>query len=222
MPANLAHPTLSFLYDIEKLAPEAPVDFNVQVIDGATSYTLTGDASGTGGWAHRWFDLTQWRGRTVTVLFTLAQQANQPCSNAFVDEISLGSAQPDLWVVAPSGAGTANRQLNLVLTYGNRGGVEAASANVILQLPPELSLLSASPPPSTTTPTLRWNLGNLPAFSQGGIALTLLLSGTTTYGDVLSTASSITSDTGELETGNNSTQGLVFVGNLRYLPIIAR
>lgn len=222
LPANLAHPTLSFLYDVEKLAPDAPIDFNVQVIDGATSYTLMGEASDTGGWAHRWFDLEPWRGRTVTVQFTLAQQANQPCSNAFVDEISLGTAQPDLWVVAPSGAGTANRQLNLVLTYGNRGGVEAASANVTLQLPPELSLLSASPPPSATTPTLRWNLGNLPAFSQGGIALTLLLSGTTTYGDVLSTTSSITSDTGELETGNNSTQGLVFVGNLRYLPIIAR
>ena len=121
-----------------------------------------------------------------------------------------------------SGAAPPGAQLHTVLDYGNRGGVDAQNGSVTLQLPAGLDFVSADPPPTATTPVLRWNLGDMPAFSQQTIDLTLQVSASAPYGSTLNTSASIASDTAELETANNTASGSVFVGSRSWLPFVVR
>jgi hypothetical protein len=101
--------------------------------------------------------------------------------------------------------------------------VAASGGQVTLQLPAELSFVSANPPPSATTPTLRWDVGALPA--QSGpqtIRVTLQVAASAAGGSTVTAIARITSSTAELEQANNAAQGSVYVGSIRYLPVIMR
>jgi hypothetical protein len=67
-------------------------------------------------------------------------------------------------------------------------------------------------------------VGNLPGHNTPQtIRVTLrVAASSTTGGDTLTTAASIASDTTELEQANNTAQGSVFIGSIRYMPVIMR
>lgn len=99
----------------------------------------------------------------------------------------------------------------------------ASGGQVTLQLPAQLSFVSANPPPSATTPTLRWDVGALPA--QSGpqtIRVTLQVAASAAGGSTVTTTAGITSSSPELEQANNTAQGSVFIGSVRYMPVIMR
>ena len=222
VPVAMKHPTLSFQANLQGFYQGGSTRFEVQVTHGGSTDVVLTRNTGSNGWAHIWVDLTPWAGQTITVQFSLVQAAGEPYAVTYLDEVSVGSAKPDLWVQAISGEAIPGTQLTRTLAYGNRGGVNAQNANVTLQLPAGLTFVSADPPPSATTPALRWDLGDMPAFSQQTINLTLQVSASAPYGSTLNTTSAITSDTTELETVNNTANGHVFVGSRNWLPLIER
>lgn len=222
LPPALAAPTLSFYYQLLNPTAGAGDDFVVAVETGSGSTTVFTATAPTAGWTHRWVDLSPWAGQTITVRFTARRAtAGADATAATVDEVTIGSAHPDLWINGVSGSALPGRQFQLDLSYGNRGGVAASAAHVTLQLPPELTFVSAIPAPVATTPALRWNLGT--AAAQSGpqsIRVTVLVAALAPPGSTLMATASIASDTTELELANNTSQAAVFAGSRGYLPVI--
>ena len=218
--ATLA-PTLSFLH---RFGTEFPSDSRLEVAvdDGSSPTTVFSADAGVNTWQHAWADLTPWAGRSVTLRFRVSEPAGASHAWAYIDEVTLGSAHPDTWVhlsghrSAPPGG-----QLVQDITYGNRGGVTANDGYVTLQLPPELIFLSADPPPSTTEPELRWNVGGLAGRSeQQSIRVTLQVAPSAATGTTVLATAGVASDTAEIELANNSAQAMMFVGYMSYLPLV--
>ena len=138
--------------------------------------------------------------------------------------MSAGTAYPDIWVNLPyRQGGLPGQQVVLTLNYGNRGGGNAANAHVTLQLPAELTFVSADPPPATTSPILRWDVGDIAGQSAPqAILVTLRVASSVPPGATLPTTAQITSDTAEPEQTNNADAGAIYVGGLSYLPLINR
>lgn len=223
VPAGVQGPTLSFLYQLQGVAPGNGNRLDVEVTQGAsTTVVLTMDTASS-DWRHGWVDLSPWTGQTITVAFVLRQASGQPLALAYLDEVSVGRAHPDLWVQPDSGVDVQpGQQVAFVLAYGNRGGVAADDATVTVQLPPELAFISAEPPPSATSPALRWDLGDLPAFSAQSIRLALHVAPSASAGSLLSVTTAVASNSQEVETGNNAASSQVLVGSRTYLPLIFR
>ncbi len=220
--ASLA-PTLSFLH---RFAVGFPSDSRLEVVvdDGIAPTAVFSATTGSDTWEYQWVDLTPWAGRSVTLRFRVIEVAGGARAWATIDEVTVGSAHPDIWVSQPAWqAAPPGRSFESTLVYGNRGGVAASSGRVTLQLPAELSFVSADPPPSATTPDLRWDVGALPA--QSGpqtIRVTLQVAASAAGGTTVTTTARITSDTTELEQANNTAAGSVFIGSIRYMPVIMR
>ena len=221
VPSNTVAPTLSFGYWLILPSPSAGDGFEVEVGAAGNTTTVFSQAVGANGWQYHWVDLSPWSGQSITVRFRL-NRVSAGSASVTIDEVSAGSAHPDLWVREVSGASPAGGLLRTALAYGNRGGVDAQGGSVTLPLPAQLTFVSADPPPTATTPVLRWDVGSLPAFSQGTINLTLRMSASAPYGSTVSTTAAVTSATAELETANNTASGSVFVGSRGYLPLILR
>ena len=223
VPVAALAPTLSFLH---RFGTEFLSDSRLEVAidDGASPTVVFSANSGGDTWEHHWVDLTPWAGRSVTLRFKVIEAAGGAHAWAYIDEITVGSAHPDIWVSLPGQLAAAlDRTFDTIVTYGNRGGVTASNGRVTLQLPPQLSFVSADPPPTATTPTLRWDVGALAG--QSGpqtIRVTLRVAADATGGDTLTTTASIASDTAELEQANNTATGAVYVGSVLYLPVLMR
>ena len=111
----------------------------------------------------------------------------------------------------------------LPLDYGNRGGRCAANGHVTLQLPAELIFVSADPPPATTSPILRWDVGDIAGQSAPqAILVTLRVASSVPPGATLPTTAQIASDTAEPEQTNNADAGAIYAGGLGYLPLVNR
>lgn len=219
--AGLTTPTLSFAYRLLNPSPASGDRLAVE-IDAASGTTVVFSRSASiDAWTYQWIDLTPWSGQTVAVRFRL-DRVSAGSSAAHLDEISVGSAHPDLWVQAPGAAARPGQQLVYTLGHGNRGGVEAEDVTLTLQLPPHLAFVSADPPPSATTPALRWDLASAPPFSGQTIALTLQLSAAAAAGSTLNIPVSIAATTAELETGNNTAAGHLLVGSRTWLPLVLK
>jgi uncharacterized repeat protein (TIGR01451 family) len=143
-----------------------------------------------------------------------------------LDEVTLGSANPDAWAVLKSAKATAlpGEQLELSLQYGNRGLAEAYTSTITVTLPSELEFIEASVPPATIDgQTLTWVVGVLPGESEPDpIAITVLLNPNAEIGEWLEIATSITASANELETGNNLVDTHLFIGVRTSLPFIIR
>lgn len=223
VPSAVQAPTLSFWHRFgTEFSSNSRLD---AVIDDGIAPTVVFSATaGNNTWAHQWADLTPWAGRTITLRFRVVEEAGGARASAYIDEVSVGSANPDLWVSQPERRGARpGQRVTLALSYGNRGGVAADQGQVTLQLPAELAFVSADPPPAATSPSLRWDVGALAA--QSGlqtIRVTLQVAGSAVRGVTLNTTAGITSGVAEIEQANNTAAGSILVGSLDYLPVILR
>jgi uncharacterized repeat protein (TIGR01451 family) len=220
-----ASPTLSFLHQLGGHHGTDGVWFSVGVDDGITATALFSTTTETDDWIHNWFDMTPWAGQTVTLTFNLHETVGYPTGWAYLDEITLGPAYPDLWVgkEASTRIAAPGDQVIYPISYGNRGGVAASSIQITDELPEGLSFEAASPPPSATTPSLVWDVGDLPAKSERyAIVVTTTVSDTAPLLSYLTNTVSIETTSPELETFNNSSQARVFVGRPVYLPLILK
>ncbi len=144
VPAAAPAPTLSFLH---RFGTGFPSDSRLEVVvdDGISSTTVFSATTGTDTWVHEWADLTPWAGRSVTLRFKVIEVAGGAHAWAYIDEVTVGSAHPDLWV-SRSGRNAAppGQQIVQDVIYGNRGGAAASNGHVTLHLPPELTFVSGT------------------------------------------------------------------------------
>jgi Tol biopolymer transport system component len=224
VPSTAADPTLSFLYRLEGAPAPGRAWLGVQVDDGLSS-TPVFTATSWVGWSHAWIDLTPWAGQTVSLRFLVHQTEGQPVTWADLDEVSAGSAYPDVWVSKESRTHIAAHGTLTVfdLRYGNRGSVGTTGVTLIDVLPPELTFLSADPPPDSQTPQLTWVLDDLPARSGPfTIVLTTTMAPDTPPQQMVTNTASVETGHVELETLNNEASGSVWLGYPVRLPLILR
>lgn len=133
------------------------------------------------------------------------------------------SPDPDLWVAQSRSAGLPGEEVELVLLYGNRGAATARNVRVTQTLPAGLTFVRADPPPSATTPALRWTKSSLPASNgQTAIRITVRVDEIAPLGSLLPSNAAIASDTSEPDLDNNSAAAGLYVGRVNYLPWVGR
>jgi len=199
--------------------------FEVAVNNGITNTVLISTAANTADWMYTWFDLSPWISQTITVTFNLHQVTDSPYLQVYLDEVSVGSAYPDLWMETAGLPRSAlpGDQIVYRLVYGNRGGAAAASVLISATLPAGLSFVSASLPPTVTGSTLTWAVGDLAAKSGlFEIVVTATVDADVSFGGELAQALRIDTATKELETANNTRQESFPVGYLITLPVIQK
>lgn len=215
-------PTLSFFYQTNGLTPANGNRFEVEVVAGSGTSTLLTVQDSTAAWTPAWIDLSPWAGQTITLRFKVLQ-AGASSALAHVDDVTAGSAYPDLWVSQPRSAALPGEQVELLLVYGNRGGVSASNVRITEQLPTGLTFLSADPPPAATSPALRWDQSVLASNSGPSlIRITVRVDPTAALGNTLLSQVNIVSDTGELELANNSATSSTYIGRQSHLPLIVK
>jgi uncharacterized repeat protein (TIGR01451 family) len=224
VPVTMSAPTLSFLYQLSGASDVNDTWFNVQADNGITATTLLSTTTNTNAWTHRWLDLTPWAGQAITLTFNVHQTAGSPYAWAYLDEVSIGSAYPDLWVTKDSPIGRpAGEQIVYTISYGNRGGALASGVRITDTLPVELTFVTANPLPITTTPSLVWDGGDLLARSNSfTIVVTVTVATTAPLASTLTNTVTIEAISPELETFNNTSQAATFIGYRTYLPTIIK
>ncbi len=136
-----------------------------------------------------------------------------------LDDVSLGSAHPDVALRAGAGARCRAERTTLRLTAANPGALPAEPVTLTLQLPPELSFVSAVPAPDGNAPPM-WNLGALAPGETATVDITVRVGGTAApFALLRSTAALETA--GELETANNTVELRTRVARTVWLPGMA-
>jgi hypothetical protein len=166
IPADMAAPTLAFMQRRHGALPGGQTGLRAFVEEGGVTTPLA-VAGGGRAWSLAWVDLSPWQGKTVKVGLTLEQAAGEPAAQAWLDDISVAAGYADLAtrVISRRGAGPG-APLPLRIEVRNQGGVAAAGVSLRLSLQNGLTFVSADPPPvSVNGQEVRWELGDLPAFS---------------------------------------------------------
>jgi uncharacterized repeat protein (TIGR01451 family) len=228
LPITMSNPTLSFFYLLDG-SPAASVSwFEVQVDNGTATIPLLVADAASEGWTHRWFDASPWAGQTIKLIFSVHQTANSPHAWAYLDEVSIGSAYPDLWLsLEGPTAALPGEQVTYTIAYGNRGGAAASGACISVTLPADLLLVEAAPPPAPGTQTLpltwQWEVGDLAADSGPfSIVLTTTVAPATAMFSTLTSTAGMWSASPEVETASNVAQATVLVAHQTLLPLIAK
>jgi uncharacterized repeat protein (TIGR01451 family) len=138
---------------------------------------------------------------------------------AYLEEVSAGSSYPDIWLAGASQAAMPREPLIYTLRYGNQGGAPAARVWITSSLPAGLTFVNAHPAPVATTPTLRWQVGDLAAHS-GPLSIVVTTTHTLPVGTAIEVSAVIGTQTDELEVINNTSQHRLWAGRVWYLPIL--
>lgn len=197
----------------------------IQLTDSTSTTELLSSTEASASWQHAWFDLTPWLSQTITLTFKVHQTEGYYPLWAILDEVTIGSAHPDVWVSISGGrAAMPGQQVALQLTYGNRSPVAIAlSATITATLPAGLIFDSASITPTLNGNLLTWSVGDLPPGSGPfTILVTATVAGSAAPGSTLTLPVTIASTTPELELVNNQEQYALFIGSMVYLPVTVR
>ncbi len=104
IPADIQHPTLSFMYHFNGSANWQASQASVQVVASPTlQATQVFTAGATTDWQFGWADLSAWAGQTVTVTFDLQQAEGEAGVFLNIDEVALAAwTTPVLEQVTPA------------------------------------------------------------------------------------------------------------------------
>lgn len=223
VPVTMTTATLSFFYKLGATTPAGDRWLSVTANDGINTSTVFSTTNPVAEWTHRWFGPLPWAGKTITLSFNLHDTAGGPCAWAYLDDVSLGSAYPDLWLsLAGPPSTTPGATLMYTMTYGNRGGATAVGATISDTLPAGLTFIRANPPPSAASPALTWNLGNLAARSGPfTIMIEARVPPTATAGSLVNRATMV-GITPEIERGNNTATTTTAVTGKVFAPLYVR
>ena len=224
IPAGMTHPILSFFYQLKDASLANGGEFNVQVTHGADTSTLWSTTQNTAGWLQRSLDLQAFAGQEISLRFSLDLAAGQLPAYALIDDVTLGTANPDLWVSdAGSTIALPGTTFTLVLAYGNRSLVPANGSQLTLTLPDQLTFISADTAPSGITgQVLSWDIATLDGQSSAILHITVSLAGDAAPFNTLSVLAAIQAAPTELEQANNSYEIPLFIGTKVYTPFVFR
>lgn len=222
VPLTITAPTLSFVSRLGGVFPQNESGFSLIIDDGSTQTDLQVFHDSSPVWNHTWADLTPWVGQTISVTFALHQVVGEPLTWMHLDEVSIGSAHPDVWVDVSNMNGAPGQQKMQRITYGNRGGAVADGMVMTYTLPAEMTFVSASIPPVSTNP-LVWHLDDLPAKSDAyTLEVTVMIAPSAPGFTYLTTTAVINTADTELEHLNNQAEGRLYTAAFTYLPVIFR
>jgi uncharacterized repeat protein (TIGR01451 family) len=237
LPLTMTQPILSFFYRLGGIQVGIDSWLAVQVEDASGVTTLLTETQNTTAWQQCSLDMHQWQGQSITLTFNLHQVAGaSPYAHVYLDEVSLGSARPDVWISGTDTSGLPGEPIVYTIDYGNQGGGTAQSVRITNTLPVEMSFVNASVSPVITTPSLVWDVGTLaPQSSASPIVVTVTLVPTVTAFTTLThtleiapqdmgLSGTLILDPGlvELETVNNVATAGIYVGKHIFLPVILR
>ena len=222
IPVSMTAPTLSFMYDLWGQKTTEGSHFEAMVEDSESSTTLFSTTEGTDGWTQGSYDLTAWAGETISLTFLADRTAGVFGLTAFLDEVSIGPAYPDIWVDATGDThARPGDQLTLEVSYGNHGGQLASGTVLSYTLPAGMSFVDASVPPVQSGNILTWELGDLEARSNSNtIVITLAIDAGAMPGEYQTSLLEINAYTDELEIANNTLEVRTYVGNMMMIPAL--
>ncbi len=224
IPITHSVPTLSFWYWLDGTTGTGGSTFTVSVDEGSSGNILLNAQTDTSGWRRASFDMTAYAGQTITLTFGLEQVAHKPMSSVYLDEVTLGSTHPDVWVEGEYQTALPGEEVTYAITYGNRGAAAATAVTLNHTLTPGLTFISATVPPSQINGSaLTWNLNNLDS-NTGPVTIyvTVRINAAATPFTVLSSSLNINTTSGELETINNQATIQIYLAQMTYVPVITR
>jgi TolB protein len=222
IPLSMEYPVLSYLYNLNCTGAAGTSKFEVLLTNGSLTETLTSTAASTSSWQHAWHALESWKGESADLVFSIHQSAGDPACGVVLDEVTLGSAYPDLWA---SLSAPVNVHPGEMIAYqiqaGNRGGAPAGDTVLSLTLPPEMTFISADLEPTSVGEAVVWDLVILGGKSEPiNITVTARLEDITADSFYLTSSVTISSNTSEMEMNNNQMQFSSYAGLDTYLPLI--
>jgi Tol biopolymer transport system component len=189
---NLSNPTLSFMYEVGSEPIPGDDAFVVLITSAAGSSE-----------------------------FVVAQnETSQMWVN--LDEVTVGSTYPDVWVNMIGGYAEPGTQSQRLISYGNQGSIPAGSGVLTVTLPTEFTLVSANLPPETTGSTLVWNFGNLESGAHQEIVLILAVADTAVPNSVVTTNLHISTFSNETALLNNHRVVKTKIAYVTMLPAIMK
>ncbi len=219
---SLKSPALAFHYQLHGASP-TPGTLQVQLQTGSGTVDLVALGE-TAGWAFKSIDLSAWAGQTITVIFRLDQTAGAARASALIDDVSIGSTHPDVWVAVAATIGRRGQPVTYTLTYGNQGGAPATDVRIHFVLPAGLTFVSASVAPTGVSPDLFWDVGTVGAHA-GPTAVTLvaLVTADVQAPAQLTHSAQIESASGQLETWNDQSQAVTVIEPHKvFIPTLGR
>lgn len=221
LPVNITNTVISYVYQLTNSAANDGVGLFVEVTDSNNTTTIASHVVDD-KWAHNWVNLNNWIGKRITVTFRLHLEAGLPLPQVYLDDLSVGSAHPDVWVTGTNNNAILGDNAMFIITYGNRGGAPAPGTLLTMTLPVEITFSETNLTPISTDP-LVWDIGTLPAKSE---PITFVVTGTINANTPTFTTSTsivkVSTSSEELETLNNTVEIATYIGRYSYLPIIAR
>lgn len=226
IPADMPNPTVSLMYRTIRDLPGDDTQFEVQITNGALTTTHVLNPTAV-VWEHAWFDASEWAGETVTLTLAAVQKAGDPLLRVDLDDVSLGSAAPDTWIALdiPQTA-VPSEEITLTLHYGNLSPdllAPTPTPTVTLTLPAGLTIHSISVTPTVQTAAqIIWQLGDLPADTNGTITLTATVNSNVALMSTLTSTAELRTTIPEPSWGNNARTADLFIGHRIHLPAILK
>ena len=225
VPEEMSNPVLSLHHQLNDPAPADLSRLQITIADDLTeTIVFSSSIANSPIWTHDWVDVSAWRGQTVTVTLATRQPAGLARGWVYLDEVTLGSAYPDLWIQGckPLFVGP-DQEFSCAIALGNRSDIDAANGILTMTLPAELEQVTFNPAPTTMVPHPTWELGSL---SADGSPITVIMTATVVHDAPLfaklPVEFSLSSQTPEQERWNNQTEFEVIVGYRTLLPVLAR
>ncbi|MCB0028382.1 MAG: PD40 domain-containing protein, partial [Anaerolineales bacterium] len=221
IPTEVTSPTLAFTTLLAQDVIGDGTEFSVIVASDSYSETTTIQPAGN-TWQHEWIDLASFVGEGVTVTFQLTQQSTDPALVVFLDQVSLGSAYPDLsaQLFMPPSV-TPGEGFSVDITVQNHGMIMAEQVVLTYTLPSPMTFITATMPPVQQGNTLVWNLSNLPAESLPvEITLELMVPISLTQGLAVNHNLVVTTTSAEGNLGNNLAAFEQFIVFRMFLPLL--
>ncbi|MDX1415405.1 MAG: carboxypeptidase-like regulatory domain-containing protein, partial [Candidatus Promineifilaceae bacterium] len=222
IPASMPSPTLSFLASAAGDQFGDGTRLEVIVLpDGGSEIVVKPIGLLEEKWNHYWVDLQAFSGLKVDIIFRTTQDSTDPGITVFLDDISLGSAEPELWLGMSSLPRSAimGDLVTIEIAYGNRGGVAANGVIMDVTLDNSLGVINTIPPATQNGFDLQWNLPDLAAKSgPEKLLINAFVAGNPPQ--AMKVEGEITSAVAETHTVNNRAE--LFIGNQRevLLPVI--
>jgi hypothetical protein len=222
IPASMPQPTLSYML---RSASEPPTgNSGLRVLIRPLKNRLPTSVSAAVGeqWQMQWVDMTAWQGQTVMVAFEWVQNAGETLPTLYLDDISLGSNNPDLWTSLTSGplSVAPGEAATITLDYGNRGSSAGEAVIIELALPAALEMVTATPPYTWQNNVLRWEVGDLGSHGADQ-RLTVQVSPRPNSSGTAVLKSLIHAQNTESHLRNNISQATITVAKDVYLPLLA-
>ncbi|MBK9052512.1 MAG: PD40 domain-containing protein [Chloroflexi bacterium] len=224
VPVSPAVSVLSYWHWLNGMTQAGGPSFSLHVDDGSSNTPLVTRQTNTVGWEHSWVDLSAWAGQTITVTFNVHQVVDKPMAEAYLDEVTLGSTQPDVWLNGDYQTALPGETVTYAITYGNQGAAAADSVTLNHTLASGLSFVSATVPPTQISgSTLTWNLSTMNS-NTGPLTIfvTVQVNPAAPAFTTLSSPLSISTTSNELETSNNQATIKIYLVRMTYLPAIVR